>query len=70
MTIAVTVLLIGVLVPVLDASGSKTDDVRDQLELKVFLFDDASNGEISSLQDKISAIPHVETSSTSPRRRR
>ena len=46
-TIAVTVLLIGVLVPVLDASGSKTDDVRSQLELKVFLFDDATNGEIS-----------------------
>jgi cell division transport system permease protein len=58
-TIAVTVLLIGVLVPVLDASGSKTDDVRDQLELKVFLFDDAGNGEITSLQDRIGAIPHV-----------
>ena len=59
-TIAVTVLLIGVLVPVLDASGSKTNDVRSQLELKVFLFDDATNGEITNLQDKISAIPHVD----------
>lgn len=59
-TIAVTVLLIGVLVPVLDASGSKTEDVRSQLELKVFLFDDATNGEITNLQDKIGAIPHVE----------
>ena len=59
-TIAVTVLLIGVLVPVLDASGSKTDDVRSQLELKVFLFDDATNNEISNLQVKIGAIPHVE----------
>ena len=59
-TIAVTVLLIGVLVPVLDASGSKTDDVRSQLELKVFLFDDATNNEISNLQDKIGAIPHVD----------
>ncbi len=58
-TIAVTVLLIGVLVPVLDASGSKTDDVRNQLELKVFLFDDATNGEIANLQDKVAAIPHV-----------
>ena len=59
-TIAVTVLLLGVLVPVLDASGSKTEDVRSQLELKVFLFDDATNGEITNLQDKIGAIPHVE----------
>jgi cell division transport system permease protein len=59
-TIAVTVLLIGVLVPVLDASGSKTDDVRSQLELKVFLFDDAINTEIKHLQERIGGIPHVE----------
>jgi cell division transport system permease protein len=59
-TISVTVLLVGVLVPVLEASGSKTEDVRSQLELKVFLFDDATNKEIASLQDKIGAIPHVE----------
>jgi cell division transport system permease protein len=59
-TIAVTVLLIGVLVPVLDASGSKTDDVRSQLELKVFLFDDATNTEIKHLQERIGGIPHVE----------
>ncbi|HET6831680.1 MAG TPA: permease-like cell division protein FtsX [Solirubrobacterales bacterium] len=59
-TIAVTVLLIGVLVPVLDASGSKTDDVRAQLELKVFLFEDATNAEIKHLQERIGGIPHVE----------
>lgn len=59
-TIAVTVLLIGVLVPVLDASGSKTDDVRSQLELKVFLFDDATKQEISNLEDRIGRMPHVE----------
>jgi cell division transport system permease protein len=59
-TIAVTVLLVGVLVPVLDASGSKTDDVRSQLELKVFLFEDATSKEITSLQDRISRIPHVD----------
>src|SRR4029077_6518068 len=58
--IAVTVLLIGALLPVRGRRGSKTDDVRSQLELKVFLFDDATNNEISSLQDKISGIPHVE----------
>ncbi|GIK78690.1 MAG: ABC transporter permease [Acidobacteria bacterium] len=59
-TIAVTVLLVGVLVPVLDASGSKTEDVRSQLELKVFLFDDASKQEIANLEDRIGRIPHVE----------
>lgn len=60
-TIAVTVLLVGVLVPVLDASGSKTEDVRSQLELKVFLFDDATNKEITGLEHRVSAIPHVES---------
>lgn len=58
-TIAVTVLLVGVLVPVLDASGSKTNDVRDQLELKVFLFNDATQGEIDNLQSRIGGIQHV-----------
>lgn len=59
-TIAVTVLLVGVLVPVLEASGSKTNDVRNQLELKVFLFNDASQGEIKGLQSRIEAIQHVD----------
>lgn len=58
-TIAVTVLLVGVLVPVLDASGSKTDDVRNQLELKVFLFNDVSNEEVDALQNRIEGIGHV-----------
>ncbi|MBA2522884.1 MAG: ABC transporter permease [Solirubrobacterales bacterium] len=58
-TIAVTVLLIGVLVPVLDASGAKTEDVRSQLELKVFLFNDAQQGEVDSLQNRIEGIDHV-----------
>ena len=59
-TIAVTVLLVGVLVPVLEASGSKTEDVREQLELKVFLFKSSSQGEISSLQERIEGFPHVD----------
>ena len=58
-TIAVTVLLVGVLVPVLDASGSKTEDVRNQLELKVFLFTDVKQDEVDSLQQRVEGIPHV-----------
>ena len=70
-TIAVTVLLVGVLVPVLDASGSKTEDVRNQLELKVFLFNDAKQGEIDALQSRDRGdLPRRLASSTSrpPRR--
>jgi cell division transport system permease protein len=58
-TIAITVLLVGVLVPVLNASGSKTEDVRDQIALKVFMYKDVSEQEIQSLQAEVEAIPHV-----------
>lgn len=60
-TIAVTVLLVGVLVPVLDASGSKTNEVRDQIALKVFLFNDVEQSEVNALQDRIEAVQHVDT---------
>jgi cell division transport system permease protein len=58
-TIVVTVLLLGVLIPVLYSTGSKTDDVREQISLRVFLYDDATQGEISRLTDEVEAIPHV-----------
>jgi cell division transport system permease protein len=58
-TIVVTVLLLGVLIPVLYSTGSKTDDVREQISLRVFLYDDATQGEISKLTDKIEGITHV-----------
>ncbi|HKJ35215.1 MAG TPA: permease-like cell division protein FtsX [Solirubrobacterales bacterium] len=58
-TIAITVLLVGVLVPVLKASGSKTDDVRDQISLKVFLFKSAEKSEIKQLRETIEATPDV-----------
>ncbi len=45
-TIVVTVLLLGVLIPVLYSTGSKTEDVREQIALRVFLYDDATQGEI------------------------
>jgi cell division transport system permease protein len=58
-TIAITVLLVGVLVPVLDASGAKTNDVRDQISLKVFLFKQSEQSEIKALSKQIEATPHV-----------
>ena len=53
-TIAITVLLVGVLVPVLDASGQKTNDVRSKIALRVFLFPQAGKqAEINSLDKRI-----------------
>src|SRR5688500_5454821 len=58
-TIVVTTLLLGVLVPVLKASEDKTQDVRDQIGLNVYLYDDASQAEIDALQKDLAAIEHV-----------
>jgi cell division transport system permease protein len=58
-TTVLTAILIGVLVPIFQTTQSKSAEVRDQLELRVFLFDDATRGEINSLQTEIQAIPNV-----------
>jgi cell division transport system permease protein len=58
-TTVLTAILIGVLVPIFQTTQSKSAEVRDQLELRVFLFDDATRTEINSLQSDIQAIPNV-----------
>jgi cell division transport system permease protein len=75
-TVAVTVLLIGVLVPVLQATNGKNNDVRNEVGLRVFLSDVDSAGQpvpggaigqqappdqIAALQAKLQAIPHVKS---------
>jgi len=59
-TIVVTTLLLGVLVPVLKASEDKAQDVRDQIGLNVYLYDDATQAEIDALGKELAAIEHVE----------
>jgi cell division transport system permease protein len=58
-TIVVTTLLLGVLVPVLKASESKASEVRDQIGLEIFLYRDASGAEIEALEKKLAVVPHV-----------
>jgi cell division transport system permease protein len=58
-TIVVTTLLLGVLIPVLRASDDTAADVRDQIGLNVFLFKDASDAEIAKVRDQILGIDHV-----------
>ena len=60
-TIVVTTLLLGVLVPVLKASEDKAQDVRDQIGLNVYLYDDATEAEIDALGKKLETIPHVQS---------
>jgi cell division transport system permease protein len=58
-TIVVTTLLLGVLIPVLKASASKTEDVRSQLALRVFLYDDTTKSEVKKLKHKLERTHHV-----------
>ncbi len=58
-TTVVTVILLGVLIPVFQTTQAKSEEVRDSLEFRVPIYDDATNGEITALQRKLEAIPHV-----------
>jgi len=60
-TTVVTVVLLGVLIPIFQVAQSKSAEVRNQLELKAFLYDDATQGEINALQTKIEGLPHVKS---------
>jgi cell division transport system permease protein len=59
-TIVVTTLLLGVLIPVLRASEQKNQDVREQIGLNVFLFRDATQKEIDKLEAQLLEVPHIE----------
>src|SRR5262249_208923 len=73
-TVAVTVLLLGVLIPVLQTTNGKTNEVRDQVGLRVFLNDVDTNGtpvatggsgqqappaQVQALRTQLEGIPHV-----------
>src|SRR5919108_3448042 len=58
-TVAITTVLLGVLVPVLRASESKTQDVREQIGVNVYLYDDASKAELASLERRLNETQHV-----------
>ncbi len=58
-TTVTTVILLGVLIPVFQTTQAKSDEVRESLEFRVAIYDDAIKSEITSLQHKLEAIPHV-----------
>jgi cell division transport system permease protein len=75
-TVSITVLLLGVLIPVLQTTNGKTNEVRNQVGLRVFLNDVDPNGtpvptggsgqqaspaEVQALRAKLEAIPHVQS---------
>jgi cell division transport system permease protein len=60
-TTVVTMVLLGVLIPVFQFAQGKNSQVRNQLELKAFLYDDATHGETAALHKKIERLPHVKS---------
>ncbi|MBK5110165.1 MAG: ABC transporter permease [Thermoleophilia bacterium] len=58
-TTVLTAILIGVLIPVFQTTQSKSADVRDDLQVRVYLYDDATQGEVSTLRNEIEGLPHV-----------
>ncbi len=60
-TISITILLLGVLIPVLQATSGKNEQVRDQVGLNVYRHKDATQQEVDELQAQIQQIPHVKS---------
>jgi cell division transport system permease protein len=58
-TTVVTVILLGVLIPIFQTTQAKSDQVRDSLEIRVAFYDDATKAEIGKLEDQLLGIPHV-----------
>jgi cell division transport system permease protein len=59
-TILITTLVLGVFIPVVRAATAKTNEVRNKIELEVFIHDDATKAEATKLGAQIRAISHVE----------
>ena len=60
-TTAVTVILLGVLIPIFQTAQAKSNEVRSQLNVQYALFSDATQPEKDALQNKLEGIPHVAT---------
>jgi len=60
-TTVTTVILLGVLIPVFQTTQAKSSEIRQSLEFRVPVYDDATKAEIATLQRKLEAIPHVQS---------
>lgn len=58
-TTVVTVVLLGVLIPIFQTTQAKSEEVRSELNFQVEVFPDATKAEIAQLGTKLEAVPHV-----------
>ncbi|HEU4392595.1 MAG TPA: permease-like cell division protein FtsX [Solirubrobacterales bacterium] len=59
-TTVVTVILLGVLIPIFQTTQAKSEQVRSELNIQVGIFDDATKAEINALGEELEGLPHVE----------
>jgi cell division transport system permease protein len=60
-TTVTTVILLGVLIPVFQTTQAQSDEIRESLEFRVAIYDDATPTETTALEGELAAIPHVES---------
>jgi cell division transport system permease protein len=58
-TTVVTVILLGVLIPIFQTTQAKSNQIRSELNIQFGLYDDATPAEIDSTQGKLETVPHV-----------
>jgi cell division transport system permease protein len=59
-TTVVTVILLGVLIPIFQTTQAKSEQVRSELNIQVGLYDDATKAEKKALEDELAVLPHVD----------
>jgi cell division transport system permease protein len=60
-TTSVTVILLGVLIPIFQTASAKSDQVRGQLNFQVAIYADATPAEIDALGRELEGVQHVKT---------
>ncbi|HWC48639.1 MAG TPA: permease-like cell division protein FtsX [Solirubrobacterales bacterium] len=58
-TTVVTVVLLGMLIPIFQTAQGKSEEVRDQLSIQYALFPDATKQEITATKHKLEGLPYV-----------
>ena len=60
-TVLITTLVLGVFIPVVRAATAKTNEVRNKIELEVYIEDTASKQQVAALGNSIRDIQHVDS---------
>ena len=58
-TTVVTVVLLGVLIPIFQTAQAKSNEVRGELNVQFALYDDATAAEVAQAKEKVEAVPNV-----------